>query len=140
MILKWFLAAAMSVSFVAVTAGSSFAATDSTAQCDLKLGKKISKKCKICHTFNEGGKKKVGPNLFHVFGRAAGSTDGFKYSKAMKAKGAEGLVWNAETLNIFLTKPKKFVPKTRMSFPGIKKDDKRAALLCWLEQETGGMQ
>lgn len=130
---KWILVSAVALNLVAGAAGAA-------AQCDLDLGKKISKKCKVCHTFNEGGKKKIGPNLYHVIGRTAGTKDGFKYSKAMKAKGADGLVWNAEVLNEFLTKPRKFVPKTKMTFPGLKKDDQRAAVICWLEQETGAMQ
>ncbi|MBL4666642.1 MAG: cytochrome c family protein [Sneathiella sp.] len=97
---------------------------------DVKKGEKIFKKCKSCHTANEGGKNKSGPNLFGIVGRTAASVEGYKYSKAMKAS---GLTWDAATLDSFLTKPKKFVKKTKMSFSGIKKEKQRADLIAYLE-------
>jgi len=97
---------------------------------DAAKGAKIFKKCKSCHTADEGGKNKSGPNLFGVVGRAAASVEGYKYSKAMKAS---GLTWDAATLNSFLKKPKKFVKKTKMSFAGIKKEKQRADLIAYLE-------
>ncbi len=97
---------------------------------DAAKGAKIFKKCKSCHTADEGGKNKSGPNLFGVVGRAAASVEGYKYSKAMKAS---GLTWDAATLNSFLKKPRKFVKKTKMSFAGIKKEKQRADLIAYLE-------
>ena len=72
----------------------------------------------------------------NLFDRKAGSVEGYKYSTAMKAKGEEGLVWNAETLNTYLTKPKDFVPKTKMAFPGLKKEKDRTNLIGYLEKAT----
>jgi len=97
---------------------------------DVKKGEKIFKKCKACHTVAEGGKNKVGPNLFGIVGRAAASTDGYKYSKAMKAS---GLTWDVATLDTFLIKPKKLVKKTKMSFSGLKKEKQRVNLIAYLE-------
>ena len=109
--------------------------TAQAAEADLKKGEKVFKKCKACH---EAAKKKnkVGPHLVNLFERKAGSVEGYKYSSAMKAKGGEGLVWNAETLNTYLKKPKAFVPKTKMSFPGLKKESDRLNLIAYLEKAT----
>ncbi|MDH3667547.1 MAG: c-type cytochrome [Paracoccaceae bacterium] len=101
-----------------------------------EAGAKVYKKCKGCHQVGEGVKNRAGPHLNGVLGRTAGSLDGFRYSKAMTAKGAEGLVWTAETLNAFLEKPKSFVPKTKMSFKGLKSADDRAAIAAYLSQFT----
>ncbi len=109
--------------------------TAQAAEADLAKGEKVFKKCKNCH-FADKEKKKIGPHLVGLFGRKAGSLESFRYSKAMKAKGEEGLVWDAETLNEYLTKPKKFVPKTRMMFPGVKKEEDRFNLIEFLEKIT----
>ena len=106
------------------------------ADADLKKGKKVFKKCRACHTIGEDAKTKIGPILNNVFGATAGTNAEFagKYSKAMMKKGEEGLVWNEETLNEFLKKPKKFVKKTKMVFAGIKKDGQRENLIAFLKQ------
>jgi len=105
------------------------------AEADLEKGEKLFKKCKNCH-FADKEKKKIGPHLVGLFGRKAGAVDGFRYSSAMKAKGEEGLVWDAETLDEYLTKPKKFIPKTKMQFPGLKKEEDRINLIAFLEKAT----
>ena len=99
---------------------------------DLKKGKKVFNKCKACHAL-EAGKKKVGPSLHGVFGRKAGTVDGFKYSKAMKES---GVVWSPETLTEYLKKPKDFIPGTKMVFAGIKKDKQIVDLIAYLEEST----
>ena len=55
----------------------------------------------------------------------------------MKAKGEEGLVWNEETLNAYLENPKGYIPKNKMAFAGLKKQDERAAVIAYLK-EAGG--
>jgi cytochrome c len=102
------------------------------ASADLAKGEKLTKKCAACHTFDQGGKNKVGPNLFGVVGRQPGGVDGFKYSAAMQAYG-EGKVWDADQLNGFLTKPKDFIKKTSMSFAGFKKEKDRANMIGYLQ-------
>lgn len=100
---------------------------------DPEKGAKIAKKCFVCHVVGSKGKGKIGPTLTGVFGRTSGTFEGYKYSKAMKAA---NVVWSAATLDEFLTKPKKFVPKTKMSFPGVKKEEQRRDLIAFLLKET----
>ena len=95
-----------------ISLGSSAAFADG----DAEKGKKIYKKCKVCHSF-EPGKNGQGPSLHGVFGRTAGTAEGFKFSDAMKAS---GIVWNDETINAYVENPKTYIPKNKMAFPGIK--------------------
>jgi len=100
---------------------------------DIKKGQKVFKKCKACHTLKAGGKNKIGPNLHGIVGRKAASIEGFKFSAAMKAS---GIVWDAATLDKFLTKPRKLVPKTKMSFAGLRKQPQRDNLIAYLQEAT----
>lgn len=102
------------------------------AEADLAKGEKQYNKCKACHSL-EAGVNKVGPNLAGLFGREAGSVEGFKYSEAMKAS---GITWNEETLDAYLTKPKDFVEGTKMVFPGMKKESQRIDLIAYLKEAT----
>ena len=66
-------------------------------------GAKVFKKCLSCHSIEKGKPNKLGPNIFGVLNRKAGSVSGYKYSKAMLAYGK---IWSFEEMNGFLTKPK----------------------------------
>jgi len=105
---------------------------DLMAKADMARGKKLSRKCSSCHTFDPKKGNRVGPNLGGLFGRDVANISNFKYSKAMKAKGGK---WTAENLDAFLKKPRVAVPHTKMSFPGIKKAEDRAALIKWLKAQ-----
>ncbi len=100
---------------------------------DAKKGKKVFSKCKACHTIKKGGKNRVGPNLYGVVGSKAALVKGFRYSKAMKNS---GITWDEATLDKFLTKPKKLVKKTKMSFGGLKKASQRANLIAYLKANS----
>ncbi len=96
-------------------------------------GEKVFKKCKSCHQVGDGAKDSTGPALNGVIGANAGSVEGFKYSKAMKAAAEAGLVWTEEEMAAFLTKPKEYMKGTRMSFAGLKKQDDIQALIIYLK-------
>lgn len=102
----------------------------------VKSGEKVFKKCKACHQVGEGAKNKVGPVLNGIVGAGFGAVDGFKYSKAIVAKAEEGAVWDAEALDGFLTKPKKWLKGTKMSFNGLKKERDRAAIIEFLRSHS----
>lgn len=98
----------------------------------IEAGEKVFKKCAACHKIGEGAKNGTGPQLNGIVGRAAGTVDGFKYSKPMLDAGAGGMVWDAATLDGYLADPKGFMPKNKMSFAGLKKEDERAAVIAYL--------
>ena len=102
------------------------------ASADVMRGAKIFKKCASCHSAERGGGNKVGPNLFGIVGRAKGVVAGFAYSSALKAKGG---AWDKESVNTFITKPKDFIPGTKMAFPGLKKPQDRADVILFLERQ-----
>lgn len=105
------------------------------ASADLGAGQKVFKKCAACHTIDDGGKNKVGPNLYNIVAKAIGAGDGFGYSSAVKAY-ADGKTWTYEELNGFLFKPKKHIKGTAMGFAGIKKTKDRANLIGWLRAQS----
>ena len=105
-----------------VVAGSAIAG-------DAVKGEKVFKKCKACH-YVVKEKNKTGPHLVAVLGRAAGSLEEYKYSKAMKAS---GLFWDEETLAAYLKAPKKYVKGTKMAFAGLKKDKDVADVIAYLK-------
>jgi len=106
------------------------ATSPALAEGDAAAGEKVYKKCKTCHSL-EAGKNKLGPNLAGIFGRQAGSVEGYKYSAAMASS---GIVWDEATLDAFLAKPKDVVPKTKMAFAGLKKEDQRHDLIAYLKE------
>jgi len=101
------------------------------AGANIEAGSKVARKCAACHTFEKGGKKKVGPNLFNIVGKAMATVEGFAYSSPLKAFGA-GKSWDYAALNGFLFKPKKYVKGTSMGFAGLKKTADRANIIAYI--------
>ncbi|MES0882554.1 c-type cytochrome [Roseibium sp. SCP14] len=108
-------------------------ASPALAEGDAAAGEKVFKKCKACHAVGDGAKNKVGPALNGIIDAPAGQVEGFKYSKSMVELAGGGLVWDEETLTAFLTKPKKVVPKTKMSFAGLRKEADIDNVIAYLQ-------
>ena len=100
---------------------------------DLGHGEKIFKKCSACHMIASGGKNMIGPNLWSVIGRTAGSVSDYKYSKAMVAYGKE---WTFEEMNSYLIKPQAYVKGTKMAFAGLRKEKDRASVILFMNSKS----
>ena len=109
-------------------------ATPAFADGDAVAGKAVFKKCMACHAADKE-QNKVGPHLVGIVGRAAGSVEGFAYSDAMKAKGAEGLLWDEANITAYSKAPKEFIPGNKMAFAGLKKDEDIVNLIAYLKAD-----
>jgi cytochrome c len=96
-------------------------------------GKLLFLRCASCHDISAKQSAKIGPNLYHVYGRASGSLPGFPYSPAMKQV---HLVWDAPTLDRWLTRPSDLVPGTAMAFAGMPNPADRQAIIAYLKQTS----
>lgn len=99
------------------------------ATADTAAGQKVAKKCTSCHDLAKEGPNKVGPNLWDILGSSVAARQGYSYSDAIAELGGQ---WGYAELDAFLTKPKNFVPGTKMSFGGLKKVKDRANIIAFL--------
>jgi len=99
------------------------------AAANLKRGQLLYMVCKACHDVEAGLPHKVGPNLHGMFGRKAGTAEGFRYTDALVKS---GIVWTPETIDAWLKQPGALVPGNGMAFAGIANDADRASLIAWL--------
>jgi cytochrome c len=95
---------------------------------DADSGKKIFSQCKACHSID--GSNRAGPSLKGIVGSKAGAFPGFRFSSAMKNS---SIVWDAETLDAFIAKPKAAIPGNVMPYPGLTDAKKRADLVAYLQ-------
>lgn len=98
---------------------------------DAEAGQRVFNQCRACHTINQGGRNGVGPNLWAVFERQAGSIEGFRYSAPMRERAAN-LRWDEATLRAYLTDPKAVVPGGSMAFNGIRNEQQLNDLIAFL--------
>ena len=96
--------------------------------------KQFARKCSVCHTLVENGKKRAGPTLYKIFGRKAGTLEGYKYSKALIES---DIIWNEESINRLFDKgPDKVTPGTKMPIQRMKKIQDRQDLVMFLKKAT----
>lgn len=102
---------------------------------DAENGERIFRKCASCHQVGQGATHRVGPHLNGIFGRRAGTVDGYgKYSDGLLRAGNDGLIWSLEKLHAYLENPKYLVTGTRMNFAGLSDAQDRADVLAYLRQ------
>jgi cytochrome c len=114
----------------AVLSFSLIVISSARADGDPARGAEIYRRCMACHSFEHD---LVGPHHAGLFGRKAGSVEGFNYSPAMRNS---GIVWNEATLDVFLTNPQARVPGSYMTFAGLPDDTERADVIAFLKQAT----
>ncbi len=102
--------------------------TPAAAAGDAAKGAIVFNQCKVCHVTDKGVNR-VGPSLFGVVGRKAGTVPGYTYSAANKNS---GLTWTEAQLNTYLEAPQKVVKGTKMAFAGLKKPEDRANVIAFL--------
>lgn len=101
------------------------------AEADAARGQQIAQRqCASCHTFNEGGRAGVGPNLYGVVGAHHAHMEGFNYSPALR--GMAEKPWTYEELNAWIHSPRTYAPGNRMSFAGLNSTQQRADLIAYL--------
>lgn len=115
-----------------VVAAFLLVAATAHAEGDAAKGEQVFKKCMACHTASDKTNK-VGPHLVGIVGRPVASVEGYKYSESMTAHAATVAVWDEAALNAYLENPKAIVPKSKMAFAGVKKEDERADLIAFLK-------
>lgn len=122
------------VLFATVAAVAAFAiAPSAQAAGDPAAGKRVFNQCMACHAL-EAGQHRVGPSLHGIFGRKAGTVEGFdRYSPALKES---DIVWTAETMDKYIEDPNNYIKGNRMPFVGLSNAQKRADLIAYLKEAT----
>lgn len=120
--LKWVVAAGLVMALPAVASAQ-----------DAEAGKAVFNKCRACHDIGPNAKNKVGPHLNDIFGRKAGSVEGFNYSDAVKNS---GIVWDEASIDAYVADPKGKIPGNKMVFVGIKDEADRKNLIAFLKAQA----
>ena len=99
---------------------------------DPEAGARVWRQCQACHQIGEGAVNRVGPQLTGIIDRPKAAVEGFNYSAALAARGAEGGVWGVEELRGFLAAPRQWLPGTSMAFAGLRAEDDIDNLIAYM--------
>lgn len=100
---------------------------------DAGRGQRAVASCAACHTFTQGGRNGVGPNLWATVDASKGHIDGFGYSAALRERKAKGEKWDVASLDAFLRNPRGYMPGTSMTFAGVSRPDQRADIIAYMQ-------
>ncbi len=114
--------------------------TSATEIGDAEQGAAVFASCKSCHQIGKDAENRIGPHLNSLFGRRAGTVEGYRYSKGLQRRGNDGMVWTFENLDAYIENPKALVSDTRMNFAGVGDATDRADLLAYLRQFSANPQ
>ncbi|WP_431860361.1 c-type cytochrome [Azospirillum sp.] len=125
-------AAALAVGMVMA---SGTAAADPPGAGDPAAGQALFRACAVCHTLTPDGGRRAGPTLWGLFGRKAGSVEGYRYSASLRDS---GIVWTEDTVSrLFEVGPDTLTPGSKMPMQRIDDARQRADLIAYLRQATG---
>jgi cytochrome c len=117
--------------FGAVVAALSVAMSTAAPAADVENGKSVWNKCRACHQLGENAKNMVGPILNGLFGRKAGTVEGYAYTEANKSS---GIVWDEKNFREYIKNPKAKIPNTKMVFAGLTDEQDIDDLIAYLKQ------
>jgi len=103
---------------------------------DAEAGRRVYAQCRACHLITPAATNTVGPNLWAMWERRAGSREGFRYSANMVQLASTGFVWNEANLRAYLTNPKDVLPQGSMAFNGIRNPEQLTNLIAFLRANT----
>lgn len=106
------------------------------ADADIAAGEAVFKKCVACHTIDQGGANGIGPNLYGALGKSHGHVPGFAYSDALTSVPGN---WDFESMDEWLTSPRKYAPGTKMTFAGLGKPEDRANLIAYMNTKGSNL-
>ena len=112
-----------------ILSASDYLTQDAYASADMSRGEALSMQCRACHTLENGGASIVGPNLYGIFGKKAGTNAEYVYSEVLKTS---NFVWTPRALDAWLAEPFSFLPGNRMTCPGLPNESDRNALISYL--------
>jgi cytochrome c len=98
---------------------------------DAAAGEKVFAQCRACHQVGENAKNAVGPVLNGLFGRPAGTVEGYTYSPANKNS---GITWDEATFRDYIKNPRAKIPGTKMVYAGLKDEQRITDLVAYLKQ------
>jgi cytochrome c len=100
---------------------------------DPEAGRRVFARCRTCHVLDQGVNR-VGPSLYGIFGREAGTVEGFRYSDA---NSNSGITWSQEVMFEYLENPREYMPGTIMAFPGLRGEQDRADVIAYITANGG---